>query len=191
MGTRILYSERNTGICSWPPSALCRRGQDSLATEDSPKSSLSFFRPEGGRKIKGGERSGAVGSCKFSLPPLLASVGFMPAGPRLFSYRRFTQKPFIFLPPRGRKKDKGGERSGAFGSCKFSLRRDEPDGRLQDLRRDEPDGRRIVGERLRTRGSSLRRRRLRTPLPWPSVPSKSSPLIFGYFPGSLGPHCLR
>jgi hypothetical protein len=35
----------------------------------------------------------------------LASVGFMPAGPRLFSYR-FAQKPNIFLPV-GRKKDIG------------------------------------------------------------------------------------
>jgi hypothetical protein len=30
----------------------------------------------------------------------------MPAGPRLFSYR-FAQKPNIFLPPVGRKKDIG------------------------------------------------------------------------------------
>ena len=39
-------------------------------------------------------------------PLLLASVGFMPAGPRLFSYQRFAQNPLIFLPPEGRKKDK-------------------------------------------------------------------------------------
>jgi len=30
----------------------------------------------------------------------------MPAGPRLFSYTH-SLSPFIFLPPRGRKKDKG------------------------------------------------------------------------------------
>jgi hypothetical protein len=72
MGTRILYSQRNTGICSWPPSALCRRGQDSLATEDSPKSSLSFFRPEGGRKIKEESEAGLLVAAS------LASAGTSP-----------------------------------------------------------------------------------------------------------------
>ncbi len=56
LGTRILYSQRNTGIRSRPP------------------------------------------------------FGFMPAGPRLYSYR-FSQKPSIFLPPEGRKKDRGGGES--------------------------------------------------------------------------------
>ena len=37
---------------------------------------------------------------------LKASVGFMPAGPRLFSYQ-IRQNPNIFLPPSGRKKDIG------------------------------------------------------------------------------------
>jgi hypothetical protein len=72
MGTRILYSERNTGHRSWPPSALCRRGQDSLATEDPPKISLSFFRPEGGRKIKGESEAGRLVAAS------LASAGTSP-----------------------------------------------------------------------------------------------------------------
>ena len=65
LGTRILYSQRNTGIRSWPPFG---------------------FMPAG--------------------PSAWPPFGFMPAGPRLYSYR-FAQKPSIFLPPEGRKKDRG------------------------------------------------------------------------------------
>jgi hypothetical protein len=62
---------------------------------------------------------------------ILASVGFMPAGPRLFSYHRFAQKPaFLFLPPSGRKKEKGGRVRYGLSSSKFRLRRGKPDGRL-------------------------------------------------------------
>ena len=65
LGTRILYSQRNTGIRSRPPFG---------------------FMPAG--------------------PSAWPPFGFMPAGPRLYSYR-FAQKPSIFLPPFGRKKDRG------------------------------------------------------------------------------------
>jgi hypothetical protein len=45
---------------------------------------------------------------------LLASVGFMPAGPRLFSYQIRLKNPFLFLPPSGRKKQKGEKRAAAL-----------------------------------------------------------------------------
>jgi hypothetical protein len=62
--------------------------------------------------------------------PLLASVGFTPAGPRLFSYRRFAQKPFS-LSSAQRAEEREKERAKrSLSSCKFRLRRDEPDGRL-------------------------------------------------------------
>jgi hypothetical protein len=38
--------------------------------------------------------------------PSWPCVDFIPAGPRLFSYRQFAKMPLLFIPPRGRNKEK-------------------------------------------------------------------------------------
>ena len=55
LGTRILCSQRNTAVT-----------RPSEASALGLRSALSFFRPKGGRKIKGSARFG-FGSCKFRL----------------------------------------------------------------------------------------------------------------------------
>ena len=61
----------------------------------------------------------------------MASVGFMPAGPRLVSYKGGVAELFFFRRKAAEEKNGPGrivERM--LCSCKLRLRRDEPDGRL-------------------------------------------------------------
>jgi hypothetical protein len=51
---------------SWPPSALCRRGQDSIATDNSPESPFLFLPPKGRKKEKGKSEAERLVAASFA-----------------------------------------------------------------------------------------------------------------------------